>query len=86
MDFGFFVKKLRQEGKIKLHFETEQELLNLLQDVHVNGFDCVNSSTYEKLKKVLGEKFKKYDFVKVECIEEDTIQFAEPYAYNCYIS
>jgi putative IMPACT (imprinted ancient) family translation regulator len=39
MDFGFFVKKLREEGKIKLHFETEQELLNLLQDVHVNGFD-----------------------------------------------
>lgn len=40
MDFGPFIKKLRQEGKIKLHFETEQELLNLLQDVHVNGFDC----------------------------------------------
>ncbi len=34
MDFGFFVKKLREEGKIKLHFETEQELINLLQDVH----------------------------------------------------
>ncbi len=39
MDFGFFVKKLRKEGKIKLQFETEQELINLLQDVHVNGFD-----------------------------------------------
>ena len=33
------MKKLREEGKIKLHFETEQELLNLLQDVHVNGFN-----------------------------------------------
>ena len=40
MDFGFFVKKLRQEGKIKLQFESEQELLNLLQETHVNGFDC----------------------------------------------
>lgn len=47
---------------------------------------CVNSSTYEKLKKWLGEKFKKYDFRIVECIEENTIQFAEPYAYNSYIS
>ena len=46
---------------------------------------CVNSSTYEKLKKLLGEKFKKYDFVKVESVEENTIQFAEPYDYNCYI-
>lgn len=45
----------------------------------------VNSSTYEKLKKWLGEKFKKYDFRIVECIEENTIQFAEPFAYNSYI-
>lgn len=40
MDFGFFIKKLREEGKIKLQFETEQELINLLQETHVNGFDC----------------------------------------------
>lgn len=40
MDFGFFVKKLRQEGKLKLQFENEQELINLLQEAQVNGFDC----------------------------------------------
>lgn len=38
---------------------------------------CVNSSTYEKLKKWLGEKFKKYNFVKVECVEENTIHLVE---------
>ena len=40
MDFGPFINKLREEGKIKLQFENEQELINLLQEAQVNGFDC----------------------------------------------
>lgn len=40
MDFGPFISKLREEGKLKLQFENEQELINLLQEAQINGFDC----------------------------------------------